>query len=72
MESLHLVERYASHPVLLEKMFKEQIVRRDEIAVFETYLMEHQKAVRLFRFAASSPPSPSTECVSFLRCIDHE
>lgn len=45
LESLQFNDRYASHPIVLEKMFKEQIVRKEEVAAFETYLMEHQKAV---------------------------
>jgi hypothetical protein len=30
----------------LNKMYKEQIIRKEELKVFEAVLVEHQKAVR--------------------------
>lgn len=44
LESVSLIEKYTSHPIILEKMFKEQIVRKDEVFGFESCLSDHQKA----------------------------
>jgi COP9 signalosome complex subunit 4 len=44
LESISLIEKYTSHPIILEKMFKEQIVRKDEVIAFELCLLDHQKA----------------------------
>jgi hypothetical protein len=43
--SLDQLPRYASHASVLTKMYTEQILRRDELTIFEASLMPHQKAV---------------------------
>lgn len=45
LESISLIEKYTFHPIILEKMYKDQIVRKDEVAAFELCLLDHQKAV---------------------------
>ena len=44
---MQLEGRYASHGVVLRRMFREERLRKEELAAFQACLMPHQKAVRL-------------------------
>lgn len=44
LSSLDLLPEYASHATVLTKMYKKQILKSQEMEVFETSLMPHQKA----------------------------
>ena len=43
--TLETLKQYSTHAQVLAKMYKEQILRRNELAAFEASLMPHQKAV---------------------------
>jgi len=45
LSQLALMPKYASHASILTKMYTEQLVHRDEMAVFEQSLQPHQKAL---------------------------
>jgi COP9 signalosome complex subunit 4 len=45
VSSLDHLTGYESHHTVLSKMFKEQILKKDELVIFESSLMPHQKAV---------------------------
>lgn len=45
IRSLDQLPRYGSHASVLTKMYTEQILRREELTIFEASLMPHQKAV---------------------------
>lgn len=43
--TLDQFQKYASHSIILNKIHKEQIIRKEELKVFESSLQDHQKAV---------------------------
>ncbi len=58
LSGLDQLTAYSSHYTVLSKMFKEQILKREELAVFEESLMPHQKAVRDMSCATYCHQSP--------------
>ena len=45
ISNLDQINKYSSHSVILNKIHKEQIIRKEELKVFEGCLQDHQKAV---------------------------
>ena len=45
LPSLDQLPKYSSHSVILSKMLKEQILKKEELQVFQSSLLPHQKAV---------------------------
>jgi COP9 signalosome complex subunit 4 len=50
LASLDQLTNYTSHSILLTKMFKGYIIRKEELGNFEASLQEHQKAVSVLSF----------------------
>ena len=45
LEALAMLQAFSSHPSVLRKMYTEQLLRIEELTVFEASLSPHQKAV---------------------------
>ena len=45
LHSLQQISKYSSHAVVLTKMLQEQLLKPEELQLFESFLMPHQRAV---------------------------
>ena len=45
LPSLDQLPKYSSHSVVLSKMLKEQLLKKEELQLFQSSLLPHQKAV---------------------------
>lgn len=73
IRSLDQLPRYGSHASVLTKMYTEQILRREELTIFEASLMPHQKAVSHYNaalFIMLKLPIPFYCCKCHVLLID--
>ena len=48
-----MLPQYVAHSAVLTKMYTNQLLKKEELAAFESSLMKHQKAVRFFSYYTS-------------------